>query len=117
MKTTPFDNDPSAIVWQAFENLYPGKKCHCTLYPNLSGDDESNAYGLTNFCEDGEIFVYVDPTVGFENIPEILAHELAHVAVGIAAEHGPAWEKAFDALNKEYFRLCDEEFGPEEVSP
>ena len=38
---------------------------------------------------------------------EVLAHELAHVATGIEAEQGPAWEAAYAAISAEYRRRGD----------
>ena len=46
-----------------------------------------------------------------ENATEIFAHELAHVAVGYDAGHGPEWDTAFDAILDEYNRIGDELFG------
>ena len=66
---------------------------------------------ITNFCDDGEIQILVDPNVDIENATEIFAHELAHVAVGYDAKHGPEWDAAFDAILDEYNRIGDELFG------
>lgn len=108
---SPFRNDPFSMVYQAFQNLYPGKECECYFEPDLKADDGDKAYGLTNFCDDGEILIFVDPNVDIENATEIFAHELAHVAVGYDAEHGPEWDAAFDAILNEYNRIGDEMFG------
>jgi len=35
---------------------------------------------------------------GVQGTLDILAHELAHVAAGTAAEHGPEWKKAYEEL-------------------
>ncbi len=37
----------------------------------------------------------------------MLAYEFTHVAAGIDAEHGPAWEAAFAAIHAEYRRLAE----------
>ena len=42
---------------------------------------------------------------------ETLAHELAHVAVGVEHEHDAVWEEAFDKIFAEYNRLGEEMFG------
>ncbi len=46
---------------------------------------------------------------------EILAHELAHVAVGSDEEHGKAWEEAFDAIHNEFDRIGNEMFGTDDA--
>ena len=96
MRKTPFLNDPFSMVYQAFQNIYPGKKCECYFEADLEAD---------------EIQILVDPNVDIENATEIFAHELAHVAVGYDAGHGPEWDTAFDAILDEYNRIGDELFG------
>ena len=42
-------------------------------------------------------------------MPEILAHELAHVVVGTNEEndHGDKWQEVFDAIHVKYEELVD----------
>lgn len=101
---TPFENDPFSIVWKAFKKLYPDKNCKCFLVPEIESD-ENEAFGCTEFWEDGNIVVFVKATLSICDAAEILAHELAHVAVGENEGHGEAWEKAFDDIHKEYERI------------
>lgn len=82
-----------------------------------AADDEvdKEAYGVTNFPDDGsipQIFVY--PYYPIHQQMEVLAHELAHVAVGVEHDHDEAWESAFDALYREYDRIGAEMFGTRE---
>lgn len=35
---SPFVNDPFAMVWQAFKNLYPGKDCEVQWQPGIQDD-------------------------------------------------------------------------------
>ena len=38
-----------------------------------------------------------------------MAHELAHVAVGMTNDpHGPEWERVFSAIHREFERLVAE---------
>ncbi|MCB5924271.1 hypothetical protein NE584_00890 [Clostridium sp. DFI.5.61] len=112
---SPFVNDPFAMVWQAFKNLYPGKDCEVQWQPGIEDDELSEqGYGFTEFCEDGSILVAVDANLRVSNAVEVLAHELAHVVVGIESEHGAAWEAAFDAIFREYGRIAEEMFGKQE---
>ncbi len=110
---TPFENDPFALVYQAYRNLYD--KPFIAYYDPNAGEDGKpvqEGCGFTDF-NDGETPV----VVVFTNIDtnaqvETFAHELAHVAVGPDHEHDDAWEAAFDAIFREYNRLGSEKFGP-----
>lgn len=105
---TPFKNDPFAITWIAFKNLFPDKDCECWFDTDMKADDEDKAYGLTNFCDDGTVVVTVDSEVTLENATEILAHELAHVAVGYDHGHDDVWDEAFGKILEEYDRIGKE---------
>ena len=48
-----------------------------------------------------------------EAVPEILAHELAHI-VTVGDEHGPEWKKAFEAIYSKYNELAIARFGAQE---
>lgn len=111
---TVFINDPFTMVYEAFGNLYPDKHCICQWAPKIRADEDgSPVLGLTNFGEDGEINVYISSSLKVEDAMDILAHELAHVAVGIDHDHDEVWEKAYDDIFDEYNRIGDAMF-PEE---
>ena len=108
----PFENDPFAIVYKAFQNLYPDKKCVIYWEPREIKDEEGNGYvGMTHFANDGDITVEISVNMFIGDAVETLAHELAHVAVGASEEHGEEWEKAFDAIHEEFERIGIEMFG------
>lgn len=107
MLETPFLNDVFSIVWIAFKNLYPDKHCVCYWETDIrESEDGRKPYGLTDFGDDGIVSVFVSADLRIQDAAEILAHELAHVAVGCDADHGPEWENAFDAIHAEYNRIC-----------
>ena len=107
MLETPFQNDVFAIVWIAFKNLYPDKQCECFWETDIrESEDGRTPYGLTDFGDDGSVAVFVSADLRIQNAAEILAHELANVAVGCDADHAPEWEAAFDAIHAEYNRIC-----------
>lgn len=101
----PFFNDPFALVWTAFKNLYPDKDCDCWFDAVDDPDDNDGHYGWTQWNDDGTITVAVDIGLTLADAVEIFAHELAHVAAGSDADHGSAWECAFDAIHAEYDRI------------
>ena len=108
----PFKNDPFSLIWEAFKNLYPDKECECFWETQIRDNAEGHTcYGLTDFGEDGSVVVFVSATLQVLDAVEILAHELAHVAVGVEYDHGEEWERAFDRIFKEYNRLGDAMFG------
>lgn len=96
-----FVNDPFVRVYEAFRKLYPDNDCFC-----FWTDDLEDAHGVTLFSDNPrmspEIFISADLPV--KHAVEILAHELAHVAVGADADHGEVWENAFEAIHQEYCR-------------
>lgn len=107
---TPFKNDPFSIIYQAFECLFPEKQCDiCWGMPD---DAEENAYGITIFPADKmKPTVFISPDYPVSQQAEILAHELAHVAVGAEQGHDETWDAAFDAIQKEYDRIVSKLLG------
>lgn len=108
---TPFQNDMFAIVWQAFKNLYPDKDCQVYWEPQIRDEEDGKpVYGLTDFEDDGTVSVFVKPSLEAADAVEILAHELAHVAVGIEHDHDEVWQKVFDKIFDEYNRIGEQMF-------
>lgn len=110
---TPFKNDPFCMVWMAYKRLYDKP---CEIWWDYHEEDaHEQEYGFTNFPNDGSIptvIIYSDHPVSIQ--VETLAHELAHVAVGVEHEHDSVWDEAFTAINEEYHKIGDEMFGGEE---
>lgn len=105
---TPFENDPLCYVWMAFKRLYPDKSCRVCWDAGLKDDDGKLCYGITTFCDDGEIIVTIDAGQAVCTAVETLAHELAHVATGKNAGHDAKFNEAFNAIYDEYVRIGDE---------
>ena len=108
--TTPFINDMFSVVYKAFKNLYPDKKCEIQWVPDNFKENDEECYGCTDFQDDGTVLVCVSALIPVKDAVEVLAHELAHVAVGIANEHNKQWEDAFEAIFVEYNRLSEKLF-------
>ena len=114
---SPFLNDPFSLVWEAFHNLYPDKECeiYYDQHEETDQSDDSKEYGSTLFPDDRSIpIVNIFAEYPVNILVEILAHELAHVAVGPGHEHDEAWKEAFDNIYQEYnnlgiSRYCKEE--------
>lgn len=100
---SPFMNDPTAIVALAFRELYPRLEYYAQYVPGLKDEEGKPAYGLTIFPDDGSTpIVCISAEVPISAGPELLAHELAHVAAGEAVEHGPEWKAAEEAIFQKY---------------
>ena len=70
--------------------------------------------GCTTFPDDGTLpLIEVAGHFPAEAVPEILAHELAHI-VTVGDEHGPEWKKAFEAIYSKYNELAIARFGTQE---
>jgi hypothetical protein len=111
MLNNPIKNDPLAMVWTAFKNLYPDKECD-VWYDLHSNSGNYDGFAFTEFPPDGgtpQVVIYGEH--GIEIQTEVFAHELAHVAVGEGKGHNKVWEAAFDAIFREYHRIGDSMFG------
>ena len=108
---SPFLNDPSAIVAQAFEIEYPGKVFEAILVEKIEDATGIEMIGCTTYPDDGGIpLIEVDANIPAGAVPEILAHELAHVAV-LENDHGTEWKAAFEKIYSKYNELAFERFG------
>ena len=101
-----FINDPFHVVYQAFKELYPDKECEILFDYNVeTTDTHERVKGVTIFPDDGSIpQIRIDCEQTIDRITEILAHELAHVALGKPTwddkelDHGEDFEKTLDAI-------------------
>lgn len=114
---SPFTNDMFSMVYKAFKRLYPEKDCNCQWQPaQMTSADGKNVLGLTTYGDDGNVYVDISTNLKVVDAIEILAHELAHVAVGEEVEpHGEEWEEAFDAIHNEFDKIGNEMFDDDGV--
>lgn len=110
---SPFENDPFAMVCQAYKNLYD--KPFRALFDQHNDDKHKDEYGFTNFAENEIPVVVIFAEHPLNICVETFAHELAHVAVGVEHEHDATWEEAFDKIFAEYNRLGEELYGSKEA--
>lgn len=107
---SPFLNDPSSLVAQAFAEIYPGTEYEAILVDKITTEDGTEMVGCTTFPDDGTLpLIEVAGHIPAEAVPEILAHELAHI-VTVGDEHGPEWKKAFEAIYSKYNEARDRSF-------
>lgn len=105
---SPYMNDPSAIVARAFAELYPGIDYHAQFVPGLCDESGNRAFGLTIFPDDGSTpIVCISAEAPIGAAPELLAHELAHVATPEDRDHGEAWKAAEKAIGDKYDELLN----------
>ena len=85
--------------------------------PDLRDETNGTAYGLTIFPDDGGTpIVCISAEAPISAAPELLAHELAHVATPEDTEHGESWSAASEAIFKKYNELL-EDMIPDEPEP
>ena len=106
-------NSPFEILNIAFKRLFPNVKYKAYFDMEVKDENGEHACGFTDFKDNGEITIVIDGNLSIYNAIEIFAHELAHAGVGNEHEHDEVWEKAFDDLFKEYFRIGKKIFGEE----
>ena len=113
---SPFMNDPTAIVALAFRELYPRVEYYAQYVPELEDEGGKPAYGLTIFPDDGSTpIVCISAEAPISAGPELLAHELAHIAAGEAAEHGSEWQAAEEAIFQKYNEILNAKIPDEPV--
>lgn len=95
------ENDPFKKVIEVFEKLYPDKQAKIFFMDT----DEWKAYGVTFFNINQLPIIWIDPDYSVRKATEVLIHELAHVAVGYEANHGPEFEKAKNTITNKYNEL------------
>ena len=99
-------NDPIPILFEIFSKLYENADKIEVWYADdefIKSDDEEQGQGVTVFPDDGsEPVIYVSTSLTIKYLPEILAHEMAHVIAGYIEGHGDVWNEAFDKINAMY---------------
>ncbi len=96
----------ATIMARAFSELYPGVEYVAQYVPDLRDETNGTAYGLTIFPDDGSTpIVCISAEAPISAAPELLAHELAHVATPEDTEHGESWSAASEAIFKKYNEL------------
>lgn len=105
--------DPVRAVLRAWGKLWGDVPVVVEYDPSLRRRLFWGGWGVTIFPDDGSTpVVRLSTELRVRHVPEILAHELAHVVAGPEAGHGRLWEAAFEDLRREYLRILDlEEVG------
>ena len=99
-----FINDPVPLVIKAFEELFPGFSANIQFVGDLDGA------GSTTFPYNGQTpLINVSIDIPIKALPEILAHELAHIAKP-DDEHGEEWETAFDSIFNRATELYSQDY-------
>lgn len=107
---SPFINDPCVRIAEIFKRTWPDKKYIAQLVPELKDENGAEVYVETVFPEDGsEPLINISVNIAASNIPEIFAHDLAHVAAGEDAGHGLDWGWAFDLIYTKYNAEIEQE--------
>ena len=96
-------NDPISGVIQAVQELYPDLEADIWYDDTMEFKGEDRICGETVFPLDGTTpIIRINARIPFYAVPEIIAHELAHVKEPEDVNHGEKWEKAFNAIFMQY---------------
>jgi predicted metal-dependent hydrolase len=103
-------NNPLDTVIEAVEKLYPNINANIQFNPNIKPHKflwfNWGYCGYTTFPEDNSTpLIDISTNIPFVGMVEVLAHELAHVIVGIKEQHNKNWEEVFDNIQKKYYEL------------
>lgn len=106
----PFIIDPFAWVYEAYRAVFADAPQCIVLWDEVVDEAGEEMYGSTTFPDnDNEmIVVRVNPNIPVYGAVEVLAHELAHIAVGASGGHGEQWVKAFDRIQQQYVKMSEE---------
>jgi hypothetical protein len=86
--------------------IYTGFRAQ--FVPNLCDESGNRAFGLTIFPVDGSApIVCISAEAPISAAPELLAHELAHVATPEDKDHGEAWQTAEKAIGDKYDEILN----------
>lgn len=114
MKHPVIENDPITMVAEAFADLYPDARYEAAYAPTITDGHGTVVCSCITFEEDGPI-ILLNSQAGVEVVAEAFAQELTHVALGPdSLEHGPEYDKAYDALAERYKEIAEERFPAQE---
>lgn len=105
-----FLNSPFEILDKAFKSLYPDKEYIAFMGENLEDEEGKAVFGYTEYFDGEKPVITIDAGLTIKDATEIFAHELAHVAAGMEAEHGEKWEREFERIHKKYMEIGEEIF-------
>lgn len=102
--------DPINLLLEIFARRWPDKRVEVAWVSELKKDRDVWGCAAEGHGEEPWA-VMVDVEAPFHAVIELVAHELAHVAVGLTHDdpsgHGEAWSKAFDELHEAYTVAVD----------
>lgn len=99
-------NNPFDTVEKAFRELYPDKKYIAYFVEGDILRKSKKCSGMTYFFNDSSVpEIEISSTHDLMYCVETLAHELAHVAVGVKHGHDKVFYKAFGEIKERYTRL------------
>lgn len=103
-------HDPIAGVLDACNEMFPGIDDIKIEFAVMSTRGKNRMYGATEFDAEGNLLaVTINARCPLFAVPEIIAHEIAHVVVHQMPErdkseddHGPTWDAVFGAILRTY---------------
>lgn len=101
-------NNAIGLVIETCESMFPEVKDAVIFF---TGPEEAGAAGYTTKNEKGEWIIGINDEIPYSAVPEIIAHEVAHVvkesrnlSQNPQDEHNEEWEKLFEDIQVEFMR-------------
>lgn len=99
--------------WNPFDDiLHAAQRVHKDIDVKIQFDEHMRRFlfwgrwGETFFPNDSSTpVITISANLPYKHCLEILAHELAHVIVGVDTGHGNKWQKCFEEIHKEYSNI------------
>lgn len=102
-------NNPFQDLINAAEFVNGGAlDCEIFFHPDMQEEDGSVPFGSTTFPDDGSCpQIAINADMKIKDSLEILAHELAHVIVGVEHDHDAVYDDTFNAIRITYDELAN----------
>jgi len=109
-----FDLNAFNLVIEVANKLYPEMEAKISFVPEkyfkkllkrwgAKNEDVKQSCGVTMFDDEGKIpVICINASIPCWASVEIIAHEIAHVAAGVDADHGEKWQLEYDKIFTAY---------------
>lgn len=104
-------NNAVELVIRVCEGMFLEMK-NATIF--FTGPEEAGAAGFTTKNEKGEWIIGINDEIPYNAVPEIIAHEVAHVVKESRHpsetpkdEHNEEWEKLFEDIQVEFLKQAE----------
>lgn len=114
-----YDLNPFNLILDVVNRIYPALDAKISFVPEeefellmkrwgATDKEVKQSCGVTMFDDEGKTpIICINASIPCYASIEIIAHEVAHVAVGVKAGHGKKWKAEFNKIFTEYSAAHD----------